>query len=164
MEDGIWAIQLNGIAIRNQWKEVIVCSASGWQNKSFTFFSFHTLLWEDQTHFSFHMFSTSLCCIDIIVVNLLYHLSTAEKLIQTHPIEVSEGQSLKTVVRQYCCYFGFDNHCGQASCFENKYQTFDMTFIFHNVSALQLLEWNLSETFISYDSFLFPERYPLIKC
>lgn len=33
-----------------------------------------------------------------------------------------------------------DKHWAQASCLENKYQTFDMTFIFHSVSASLLLE------------------------
>lgn len=51
-----------------------------------------------------------------------------------------QGLRLKTPVRQYCCYLGFDNQYGQSSCFENKYQPLDVTFIFHSVSALQLLE------------------------
>lgn len=42
--------------------------------------------------------------------------------------------------KTYCCYLGFDNQYGQSSRFENKYQPSDVTFIFHSVSALQLLE------------------------
>jgi hypothetical protein len=60
-------------------------------------------------------------------------------LIQTFP--VSRGTQVLHLRRDESeDDFGFDKHCGQASCFENKYQTFDMTFIFLNVSALPLLQ------------------------
>ena len=134
-ESGIRATQLHGLAKRGR-AEKVVCLPHCWMAEPTVCVSFPpltTLRMPTRQLLSF------LYCIDSLVPR--HSLSTACKNVCADPSKqrpavafVSAGQ------RQPEDSFVFDNHCGQASCFENKYQTFDMTFIFHNISTLLLLE------------------------
>lgn len=134
-ESGIRATQLNGLAKRGR-AEKVVCLPHCWMAEPTVCVSFPpltTLRMPTRRLLSF------LYCIDSLVPK--HPLSTACKnvcadLSKQRPAvaSVPAGQW------QPEDSFVFDNHCGQASCFENKYQTFDMTFIFHNISTLPLLE------------------------
>lgn len=134
-ESGIRATQLNGLAKRGR-AEKVVCLLHCWVAEPTVCVSFPPLT---ALRMPTGRLLSFLYCIDSLGPK--YSLSTACKNVcadlskQRHAVAfVPAGQ------RQPEDYFVFDNHCGQASCFENKYQTFDMTFIFHNISTLPLLE------------------------
>lgn len=134
-ESGIRATQLNRLAKRGR-AEKVVCLLHCWMAEPTVCVSFPPLT---ALRMPTGRLLSFLYCIDSLGPK--YSLSTACKNVcadlskQRHAVAfVPAGQ------RQPEDYFVFDNHCGQASCFENKYQTFDMTFIFHNISTLPLLE------------------------
>lgn len=82
----------------------------------------------------------SLYCVDVTVINVLTYQLCKSSSRPTLWTEALAGQSLKTPWREHLRPFGFDHHCGQPSRFENRYHAVDTTFIFHDVSALQLRE------------------------